>query len=130
MIEVLAVCSGACLGALGRWGLGALLNALFPALPPGTLAANWLGSFLMGIFMGASLLAPRIPAQWRLFIVTGFLGSLTTFSAFAGEMTRLAAAGRFGLFSLGVVAHVAGSLLMVFLGMRLVAILAKSFVRL
>lgn len=116
-LEVLAVCSGACLGALGRWGLGSLLNALFPALPPGTLLANLLGSFIMGAIMGATLLATQLPPSWRLFIITGFLGSFTTFSAFAGEMAKLLLGDRWGLFALGVTAHVGGSLLMVFLGM-------------
>ena len=117
MLASLAVCAGACLGALGRWGIGTLLNNLFPALPPGTILANWLGSFIMGIIMATIALVPNFPAVWRLFIITGFLGSLTTFSAFAGEMATLLLNGRYVLFALGISAHVGGSLIMVFLGM-------------
>lgn len=124
MFSVLAVCAGACLGALGRWVLGLALNALFPAIPPGTLLANWLGSFLMGCFLAVALLIPLTPIA-RLFIVTGFLGSFTTFSAFSGEMLNLLLEAKYGLLTLGVAAHVGGSLLLSLTGFSLIRWLAK-----
>lgn len=112
----LAVSLGAALGALLRWALGLGLNHLFPALPPGTLVANLIGGYLIGVAL-ALLAAPNpIPPEWRLFIVTGFLGGLTTFSTFSAEVVTALQQGRAGWAAMTVAAHLAGSVLMTFAG--------------
>ena len=85
-LYVLAISGGAALGANARWLLGLWLNALFPALPLGTLAANLLGGWLIGLALGVFAWLPALAPEWRLFLVTGFLGALTTFSTFSAEM--------------------------------------------
>jgi CrcB protein len=113
----LAVGVGAMLGAWTRWGLGALLNAMLPSLPLGTLVANLAGGFLIGVavefFLHHALIAP----EWRLFIITGFLGSLTTFSTFSAEAVELLSTNQYGWAMLLIGSHLAGSLLMTVLGM-------------
>ena len=112
-----AVGVGAMLGAWARWGLGAWLNALVPNLPLGTLVANLAGGFVIGIaveyFLNHALVAP----EWRLFIITGFLGSLTTFSTFSAEAVELLQAQQYGWAGLLIGAHLFGSLLLTVLGM-------------
>lgn len=120
MLAALQVCLGACLGAMARWLFGLLLNPLFSGFAVGTLVVNLLGSFIMGCLLGLFGLAPRLEAQWQLFLVTGFLGSFTTFSAFAGELCRMLLAGRWAA-SLGLaLLEVTLSVLLVFLGLWLV----------
>ena len=82
-IGFLAVGMGAALGAWLRWGLGHALNALWPQLPPGTLVANLVGGYLVGLALGWFALDPSWSPEMRLLVVTGFLGALTTFSAFS-----------------------------------------------
>jgi CrcB protein len=112
-----AVGIGAALGAWTRWGLGAALNAIVPNLPLGTLIANLAGGFLIGVavefFLSHALIAP----EWRLFIITGFLGSLTTFSTFSAEAVELLQMQRYGWAMLLIGCHLVGSLLMTLLGM-------------
>lgn len=108
--SVLAISVGAALGAVLRWLLGLWLNALLPALPPGTLAANVIGGFLIGIAMVVFAQAVHLPAEWRLFVVTGFLGGLTTFSTFSAEVMRLLVDGRLAWAVAAMTAHLAGSL--------------------
>lgn len=120
------VCGGACAGALLRWLANILLNPLFPALPPGTLAANWLGSFIMGMALTFFALLPQLGQEWKLLLVTGFLGSFTTFSAFAGEMASLIQQSRYLACAGGICLHVFGSLLLVFAGMALAGWILKS----
>jgi CrcB protein len=112
-----AVGVGAVLGAWARWGLGAALNAILPSLPLGTLAANLAGGFMIGIavefFLNHSLIAP----EWRLFIITGFLGSLTTFSTFSAEALELLQTQQYGWAGLLIGSHLLGSLLLTLLGM-------------
>lgn len=113
---VLAISVGAALGALARWGLSVGLNGLFPHLPPGTLAANLAGGYLVGVAMALFAHHVTLPAEWRLFAVTGFLGGLTTFSTFSAEVATLLQQGRL-LWAMGAItAHVAGSLAMTFAG--------------
>jgi fluoride exporter len=104
------------LGAWTRWGLGAMLNAVLPSLPLGTLVANLAGGFMIGLaieyFMNHALIAP----EWRLFIITGFLGSLTTFSTFSAEAVELFMMDQYGWAMLHIGSHLAGSLLMTVLG--------------
>ena len=111
LTAALAVGTGAALGALLRWQLGAWLNALYPALPPGTLLANVLGGYLVGLaiaFFGAQ---GEGSAAWRLFAITGFLGGLTTFSTFSAEVVHLLQGARWMAAALAAAAHLAGSLL-------------------
>ena len=114
---IVAVCLGASAGALGRYGLGLLLNGVFPAIPLGTLAANLTGCFLMGAALYFFALRPDLDGPLRLLFCTGFLGALTTFSAFSGEVAVLLQQGRMGYACAAIALHVGGSLLMTFVGM-------------
>ena len=96
MFPVIAISIGAALGALLRWGLGTQLNALFPSLPPGTLAANLVGGYLIGLAIAFFASHPSLPPEWRLFVITGFLGGLTTFSTFSAEVVTQLMGGRTG----------------------------------
>lgn len=106
----LAISIGAALGALLRWQLGARLNSIFPTLPPGTLMANLIGGYIIGVAAAFFAQAPGIAPEWRLFIITGFCGGLTTFSTFSAEVTSLLQEGRV-TWAIGAIAtHVSGSL--------------------
>lgn len=115
--SILAIALGAALGANLRWGLGLGLNSLFPNLPPGTLAANLLGAFLIGVAIATFSALPELSSFWRLMVVTGFLGALTTFSTFSAEVFTQIQDGRLVWAFAGIVLHVAGSLIMTGLGM-------------
>ncbi len=107
---ILAISFGAALGALLRWQLGARLNSFFPSLPPGTLAANIIGGYIIGFAVAYFAQAPDIAPEWRLLIITGFCGGLTTFSTFSAEVMSLLQAGRL-VWAMGAITiHVAGSL--------------------
>lgn len=114
--SVLAISLGAAVGAVLRWGLGLGLNALLPFLPLGTLAANLIGCYLIGLAAAVFAQLPSLAPEWRLLIITGFLGGLTTFSTFSAEMVTLLREGRFLWAGVGTAAHVLGSLAMTFLG--------------
>ena len=115
--SLLAIALGASLGAILRWGLGMAFNALFPVIPPGTWLANMFGGYLMGIALAYFSQHADLTPEWRLFIITGFLGGLTTFSTFSAEVTTLIQQERMLWASMAVSAHVIGSLLMTFLGL-------------
>ncbi|TBW58907.1 fluoride efflux transporter CrcB [Marinobacter halodurans] len=116
-MSVIAISTGAACGALLRWFLGLQLNALFPTVPLGTLVANLLGGYLIGLSIMIFSQAVTLSPEWRLFVITGFMGALTTFSTFSAEMVTLLQGGRF-LWALGGIAmHVGGSLLMTLAGM-------------
>lgn len=117
MLAVVAISLGAALGALLRWGLGLGLNAVLPALPLGTLAANLLGAYLVGLAVGLFSLHAEVPAEWRLFVITGFLGGLTTFSTFSAEVTQALQQGRLGWAAAIVGLHLAGSVALTFAGL-------------
>ena len=119
--SILAIALGAAIGANLRWALGQGLNQLLPQLPPGTLAANLLGAFLIGIAVATLSALPQLSAFWKLFVVTGFLGALTTFSTFSSEIYGQLQAGHLFWAFVGIAAHVLGSLLMVAAGMACVA---------
>ncbi len=121
-LYVLAISGGAALGANARWLLGLWLNALFPALPLGTLAANLLGGWLIGLALGVFAWLPALAPEWRLFLVTGFLGALTPFSTFSAEMFEHLQSGRWAVALAGIAVHVAGSLAMTGLGFAMVAL--------
>lgn len=125
MNSILAISLGAALGALTRWLLGLSLNALFPTLPPGTLVANLLGGYLIGVAMAVFAQHPGITPEWRLFIITGFLGGMTTFSTFSAEVTTLVQQGRLLWATTAIGAHVLGSLGMTLLGLATVALIKR-----
>jgi CrcB protein len=114
--SVMAVCVGASVGALLRWWLGAQLNSLFPAIPPGTLTANLVGGYVVGLAIAFFATYPAISPEWRLLIITGFCGGLTTFSTFSAELVTLLQQGR-SLWALGAAAtHLGGSIVMTLAG--------------
>ncbi len=115
MQPVVAICLGACVGALARWGLGLWLN---PGgfIPWGTLSANLIGGYLIGVCVAVFQALPELDPVWRLALVTGFLGALTTFSSFSAEVISLIMQQRYVL-SLGLAAlHLMGSLALTVLG--------------
>ena len=115
MNSFFAVGIGAALGAWLRWGLGLLLNALHPTLPMGTLIANLVGAYLMGVLI--ALFAITTPSsELRLLLTTGFLGGLTTFSAFSGEAFTLLQRHQYAWAAVHISSHVIGSLIMTALG--------------
>jgi CrcB protein len=116
LISIGVISVGAALGALLRWYFATRLNPMFPQLPPGTLAANILGGYLIGIAMALFLAFPALSPLWRLLIVTGFLGGLTTFSTFSAEVVTALLDGR-SVWALSTIAsHVIGSVVMTLLG--------------
>jgi CrcB protein len=115
----LAVFGGAGCGALLRWGLGVWLNAVWPMLPLGTLAANLIGGLLVGLASGYFLVHAALPHEWRLLIITGFLGGLTTFSTFSVEVVRLMQQQQYGWAATTACAHLVGSLALTALGLTL-----------
>lgn len=120
LLSVLAISTGASIGSLLRWVLSVRLNPLWPTLPLGTLAANLVGGYAIGLALGWLAQHPELPPQVRLFLVTGLLGGLTTFSTYSAEVVAHLQAGRFlpGLLVAG--AHLAGSLLLTALGLATV----------
>ena len=115
--SIVAVGVGAALGACLRWWLGNRLNGLFPSLPPGTLAANILGAYVIGLAIAFFVRNPALPAEWQLFIITGFCGGLTTFSTFSAEVVTALQRGQSGWALTEVATHVTASLLATFAGM-------------
>jgi CrcB protein len=125
MTAFFAVGIGAAIGAWGRWGLSLAFNDLFPLLPLGTLLANLVGGYLMGISMGLVALGGLLSPELRLLVTTGFLGGLTTFSTFSAESVTLFSRGEYGWASLHLLGHVFGSLLMTALGLMTVQLLKQ-----
>jgi fluoride exporter len=107
-----AVGIGAALGAWLRWGLSAWLNPREPDFPLGTLTSNLVGGFLVGFAVAFFLARHDLPPEWRLFVITGFLGGLTTFSTFSAEVTQLLARGDYTAGMLLSATHLGGSLLL------------------
>lgn len=114
--SILAISLGASMGAVLRWLLGLSLNSLFPTIPLGTLTANLLGGYLIGLAVALFAGHPSLAPEWRLLIITGFLGGLTTFSTFSAEVTALLQEGRLFWAGMAISAHVLGSLTMTILG--------------
>ena len=115
------VCIGASAGALLRWWLSVRFNASFPTVPPGTLIANLLGAYVVGAAIALFASYPALAPEWRLLVITGFCGGLTTFSTFSAEMVVLLQQGRPLWACVGAGVHLAGSLLMTFAGIFTVA---------
>jgi CrcB protein len=113
---IVAIAIGSIAGGLLRWLFSMQFNALYPAIPPGTLLANLVGGFIVGVAVAYFASAPGIAPEWRLLIITGFCGGLTTFSSFSAEVVNLLMQGRLALAAGAVAVHVAGSLTMTFAG--------------
>lgn len=122
--SVAAIALGAAFGALLRWWLGNRLNSLFPSLPPGTLAANILGAYIIGCAIAFFARYPAISPEWRLAIITGFCGALTTFSSFSAEVVTSLQGGRTGWALAEIATHVIASLVMTAAGLATVVWLA------
>ncbi len=124
-LSICVIAFGAALGALLRWYFASRLNALFPQLPPGTLAANMLGGYLIGVAMAIFLAYPALAPEWKLLTVTGFLGGLTTFSTFSAEVVTALLAGR-GLWAISTIfTHVIGSVVMTLCGVGTVQLIRR-----
>ena len=113
----IAISAGAAVGALSRWGLGVWLTP-GGVIPWGTLAANLIGGYLIGICVAVFQAMPQLDPLWRLLLITGFLGGLTTFSSFSAEVVLFLMQARYGLALATALGHVAGSLLMTIAGMK------------
>ena len=122
MLTVIAICLGASTGALLRWQLSLWLNQGGALLPWGTLSANWVGAYLVGLAVVFFQSQTQIDPAWRLAIVTGFLGALTTFSTFSVEVVAMLQHGRWLLASGNAALHLFGSLALTLLGMKTAAL--------
>ena len=122
MVPVLAICFGACFGALARWQLGLWLNPTLTVagtvLPVGTLAANLLGGYLVGVCVAVFHAMPQLDPLWRLALVTGFLGALTTFSSFSAEVVAMLMQQRYAVALMTAAVHLLGSLLLTIAGIK------------
>jgi len=118
-----AVGIGAAAGAWLRWWLGIALNHLIPTLPLGTLAANLVGGYLIGVAVALMDHYQALPPELRLFVITGFLGGLTTFSTFSAEAATLLMHQQGGWFAALILGHVAGSILMTFAGIATIRLI-------
>ncbi|MHB1100126.1 MAG: fluoride efflux transporter CrcB [Burkholderiales bacterium] len=122
----LSVGFGAAFGAWLRWWLGAMLNPVFPTLPLGTLAANLLGGYLVGVAVAFFAQHSNLPPEARLFIITGFMGGLTTFSTFSAEVVTLLARSEYLWGGIAAGVHLVGSFSMTALGMLTVNLLKSG----
>ncbi len=120
----IAIGAGAAIGAWLRWGLGLWLNPLLPELPLGTLSANLVGGYLIGLAIAFFMQNPAILPEWRLLIITGFLGGLTTFSTFSAETVTLLMRGQYLWGTVIIASHLGGSLVMTVLGIQTFKLMA------
>jgi CrcB protein len=120
-ISIIAVGLGGALGSLFRWFLGLRLNALFPYLPLGTLASNVIAGYIIGVAVAWFARFPGVSTEWRLFVITGLMGGLSTFSTFSAEVVAHLEQGRYGWAAGEIAVHVAASIAMTFLGIATVA---------
>lgn len=120
MQSLCAVMLGGSLGAALRWGLSATMNHRWSAMPLGTWLANLLGGFLVGVAVAWFSKHADMDPAWRLFVITGLLGGLTTFSSFSAEVVSMLQSERYQWALTTVALHVLGSLLMTVVGIRLV----------
>ncbi|OOF58557.1 fluoride efflux transporter CrcB [Rodentibacter myodis] len=127
--SLLSVSCGAALGALSRWGLGLWLNSLFSYLAFGTLLANLVGCFLMGIMIAIFWQYPQMNTLWKLFIVTGFLSAFTTFSSFSAEVIEYFMSDKWLKGILIIFSHLFGGLLCTTLGIFIGRILVKNLLQ-
>lgn len=126
MLSVFAICLGASAGALARWGLGLWLSP-GGLIPWGTLAANWVGAYLIGMALAVFQALPQLDPAWRLALITGFLGALTTFSSFSAEVVAMLGQQRY-LQAIGTTSlHVFGSLLLTVAGLKTATLLIANY---
>lgn len=118
LYSFIAIGLGAAIGSWMRWGLGLWLNSMLPELPLGTLLANLAGGYLIGVAVAFFMQQPGLSPEWRLFIITGFLGGLTTFSTFSAETVTLLTRGQYAWVAVIITTHLGGSLLMTLLGIQ------------
>ena len=123
--SVLSIAAGASLGALLRWVLAVRFNPLYPLMPLGTLGANLLGGYLIGLAIAYFALRADLPPEVRLFVITGFLGGLTTFSTFSAEVVTQMQHGQWLAAIATAAAHMLGSFALTALGIATVAVLVK-----
>jgi fluoride exporter len=123
--SILAISIGAAIGAVGRWLLSLWLNKVFVFIPLGTLVANLVGGYLIGVAFALFANHPSWSAEWRLLVVTGFLGGLTTFSTFSIETVGLLQQEKLGWAAVQISVHVLGSLLMTLAGLATVSYLKQ-----
>ena len=121
-----AVCIGGTVGCLLRWFLGLWLNQQSSVMPLGTLAANLIGGYIVGIAVAFFALNTTLAPEWRLLVITGFCGGLTTFSSFSAEVVLMLRQDRWMWACSTVALHLFGSLLMTFAGIATVAGLKHS----
>jgi fluoride exporter len=114
---LLAVFIGAGLGACMRYGLNETLNHWLPQMPLGTLVANLVGGYLVGVAIALLAWRSELSPLWRLFCITGVLGGLTTFSTFSSEVVLSLERGQIGWALATVATHLAGSLALTALGL-------------
>ena len=124
--SVIAVALGGAVGALTRWMLSYKLNTYFPAIPPGTLASNIIGGYVVGFAIAFFAARPDIAPEWRLLIITGFCGGLTTFSTFSAEVVMLIQQGEIGKMAAAIGLHLVGSLAATILGIASFTWIAKA----
>jgi fluoride exporter len=122
-MNFLYVVIGGSIGSLTRWGLGLLLNPLFPTIPMGTLIANLAGGYLIGNMIGLMQVFPTLPEAVRLLIITGFLGGLTTFCTFSAETVYLFLERNYLYTLISILSHVGGTILMTILGIFTIKII-------
>lgn len=121
----LAVGIGAVLGAYGRWGLSVWLNDSTPNVPMGTLLANAIGGYAVGVAIGWFAQHPEVSPEWRLFLITGFLGALTTFSTFSAEAVALLTRAQYGWAFVHIGLHLGISILLTVAGLYTVNVLVR-----
>jgi CrcB protein len=126
MHAVFAICLGACLGALLRWWLGLWLNHAGAFMPWGTLAANLIGGYLVGVCVAYFQHHADLDPVWRLLLVTGFLGALTTFSSFSAEVVGMLSSQRYTQALATAALHLGGSLLLTVAGIKTVTLLLAA----
>ena len=120
---IFAISIGSAAGALLRWQLGVRMNSVLPPLPLGTLAANLVGGYIIGLAVAYLAEAPNLAPEWRLFIITGFCGGLTTFSTFSAEVVMRIQQGQLTWAFATIATHLVGSLVMTFAGIATVRLL-------
>ena len=125
VLQFAAVGVGAALGAWLRWGLLIWLNAKIPAFPLGTLASNLIGGYLVGLAVAFFGARADLPPEWRLFVITGMLGGLTTFSTYSAEVTDLLLRGAYGTATALALAHLAGSIVLTIAGVASFQLLTR-----
>jgi CrcB protein len=118
--SIVAVSTGGTLGCLLRWWLAMMFNSLFPTIPPGTLAANFIGAYVIGLAIGFFAAFATVAPEWRLFVITGFCGGLTTFSTYSAELVALLQQGRPGWACAAAALHLVGSVSLTFAGIATV----------